>query len=195
MNEGRGALGAYVQKLGEYDLLCSDDDEKEPALRAELLSTVLKSGTVSSRGAWGDKDWSQPQWLVLAPSRCDGEGGVAADPFLAALREFPGDDCSSFDELEVWRVSLAPLGAVHRSESEPRVLGLECADGARVFVEYIFSFAFRASLFLARCPIGLNEIKVSLLTIIHNSQKLYLIAFVFSTETRNLLHRTRWEKD
>ena len=66
---------------------------------------------------------------------------------------------------------------------------------ARVFVEYIFSFAFRASLFLARCSIGLNEIKVSLLTIIHNSQKLYLIAFVFSTETRNLLHRTRWEKD
>ena len=85
MNEWRGALGAYVQKLGEYDLL-SDDDEKEPALRAELLSTVLKSGTVSSRGAWGDKDWSQPQWLVLAPSRCDAEGGVAADPFLAARR-------------------------------------------------------------------------------------------------------------
>ncbi|KAK7247950.1 hypothetical protein SO694_00085163 [Aureococcus anophagefferens] len=55
MNEWRGALGAYVQKLGEYDCL-SDDDEKEPALRAELLSTVLKSGTVSSRGAWGDKD-------------------------------------------------------------------------------------------------------------------------------------------
>jgi hypothetical protein len=134
MNEWRGALGAYVQKLGEYDLL-SDDDEKEPALRAELLSTVLKSGTVSSRGAWGDKDWSQPQWLVLAPSRCDGEGGVAADPFLAALRDFPGDDGSSFDELEVWRVSLASLGAIHRSESEPRVLGLECADGARVFVE------------------------------------------------------------
>ena len=68
MNEWRGALGAYVQKLGEYDLL-SEDDEKEPALRAELLATVLKSGTVSSRGAWGDKDWSQPQWLVLAPSR------------------------------------------------------------------------------------------------------------------------------
>ncbi|KAH8046248.1 hypothetical protein JL720_16436 [Aureococcus anophagefferens] len=44
MNEWRGALGAYVQKLGEYDCL-SDDDEKEPALRAELLSTVLKSGT------------------------------------------------------------------------------------------------------------------------------------------------------
>ena len=134
MNEWRGALGAYVQKLGEYDLLCSDDDEKEPALRAELLSTVLKSGTVSSRGAWGDKDWSQPQWLVLAPSRCDSEGGVAADPFLAALRDFPGDD-GSFEELEVWRVSLASLGAIHRSESEPRVLGLECADGARVFVE------------------------------------------------------------
>ena len=134
MNEWRGALGAYVQKLGEYDQQ-SDDDEKEPALRAELLSTVLKSGTVSSRGAWGDKDWSQPQWLVLAPSRCDGEGGVAADPFLAALRDFPGDDGSSFDELEVWRVSLASLGAIHRSESEPRVLGLECADGARVFVE------------------------------------------------------------
>ncbi|KAH8061572.1 hypothetical protein JL721_8798 [Aureococcus anophagefferens] len=106
MNEWRGALGAYVQKLGEYDCL-SDDDEKEPALRAELLSTVLKSGTVSSRGAWGDKDWSQPQWLVLAPSRCDGEGGVAADPFLAALRDFPGDDGSSFDELEVWPA--APL--------------------------------------------------------------------------------------
>ncbi|KAH8066990.1 hypothetical protein JL721_7986 [Aureococcus anophagefferens] len=80
MNEWRGALGAYVQKLGEYDCL-SDDDEKEPALRAELLSTVLKSGTVSGAR------------------------------------------------------SLASLGATHRSESEPRVLGLECADGARVFVE------------------------------------------------------------
>ena len=28
----------------------------------------------------------------------DGEGGVAADPFLAALRDFPGDDGSSFCE-------------------------------------------------------------------------------------------------
>ena len=57
---------------------------------------------------------------------------------------------------------------------------------ARVFVEYIFSFAFRASLFLARCPIRLNEIKVSLP---HNNpqlSKLYLICIVFSTETRNL---------
>ncbi|KAH8065263.1 hypothetical protein JL720_12868 [Aureococcus anophagefferens] len=127
MNEWRGALGAYVQKLGEYDCL-SDDDEKEPALRAELLSTVLKSGTVSSRGAWGDKDWSQPQWLVLAPSRCDGEGGVAADPFLAALRDFPGDDGSSFDELEVWRVSLARRGRLQGARDEDQLETIEEAS-------------------------------------------------------------------